>query len=140
MGQSQTELRTRSRDVAFKLIYEREMGGDGGETSITELMELAPMELDMEYIAHAVNGVFDNLSEIDEAIAAKLRGWTIRRLSRVDLSIMRLAVYEMKYMEGIPNAASINEALELSHIYSTEKAAPLINGVLGAIGRDMEAK
>ncbi len=135
MGQSQTELRTRSRDVAFKLIYEREMGGDGGETSITELMEL-----DMEYIAHAVNGVFDNLSEIDEAIAAKLRGWTIRRLSRVDLSIMRLAVYEMKYMEGIPNAASINEALELSHIYSTEKAAPLINGVLGAIGRDMEAK
>ena len=140
MGQSQTELRTRSRDVAFKLIYAREMGGDGGETSITELMELAPMELDMEYIAHAVNGVFDNLSEIDEAIAAKLRGWTIRRLSRVDLSIMRLAVYEMKYMEGIPNAASINEALELSHIYSTEKAAPLINGVLGAIGRDMEAK
>ena len=140
MGQSQTELRTRSRDVAFKLIYEREMGGDGGETSITELMELAPMELDMEYIAHAVNGVFDNLSEIDEAIAAKLRGWTIRRLSRVDLSIMRLAVYEMKYMEGIPNAASINEALELSHIYSTEKAAPLINGVLGAIGRDIEAK
>lgn len=140
MGQSQTELRTRSRDVAFKLIYEREMGGDGGETSITELMELSPMELDMEYIAHAVNGVFDNLSEIDEAIAAKLRGWTIRRLSRVDLSIMRLAVCEMKYMEGIPNAASINEALELSHIYSTEKAAPLINGVLGAIGRDMEAK
>ncbi|MGI6182884.1 MAG: transcription antitermination factor NusB [Candidatus Fimadaptatus sp.] len=140
MGQSQTELRTRSRDVAFKLIYEREMGGDGGETSITELMELSPMELDMEYIAHAVNGVFDNLSEIDEAIAAKLRGWTIRRLSRVDLSIMRLAVCEMKYMDGIPNAASINEALELSHIYSTEKAAPLINGVLGAIGRDMEAK
>lgn len=140
MGQSQTELRTRSRDVAFKLIYEREMGGDGGETSITELMELSPMELDMEYIAHVVNGVFDNLSEIDEAIAAKLRGWTIRRLSRVDLSIMRLAVCEMKYMEGIPNAASINEALELSHIYSTEKAAPLINGVLGAIGRDMEAK
>lgn len=140
MGQSQTELRTRSRDVAFKLIYEREMGGDGGETSITELMELSPMELDMEYIAHAVNGVFDNLSEIDEAIAEKLRGWTIRRLSRVDLSIMRLAVCEMKYMEGIPNAASINEALELSHIYSTEKAAPLINGVLGAIGRDMEAK
>lgn len=140
MGQSQTELRTRSRDVAFKLIYEREMGGDGGETSITELMELSPMELDMEYIAHVVNGVFDNLSEIDEAIAAKLRGWTIRRLSRVDLSIMRLAVCEMKYMDGIPNAASINEALELSHIYSTEKAAPLINGVLGAIGRDMEAK
>ena len=136
MGQSLTALRTQSRDVALKLIYEREMGGDGGETTITELMELDTAKLDMDYISRAVEGVFANLADIDEAIAANLRGWTIQRLSRVDLSIMRLAVYEIKYAQDIPAAASINEALELSHVYSTDKAAPLINGVLGAIGRE----
>ena len=89
-----------------------------------------------DVISRAVEGVFANLADIDEAIAAHLRGWTIQRLSRVDLSIMRLAVYEIKYAQDIPAAASINEALELSHVYSTDKAAPLINGVLGAIGRE----
>lgn len=136
MGQSLTTLRTQSRDVALKLIYERELGGEGGETTITELMELDTGKLDMAYIATVVDGVFAKLEEIDEKIASHLRGWTIKRLARVDLSIMRLAVYEMLYMDDIPAAASINEALEMSHVYSTEKAAPLINGVLGAIGRE----
>lgn len=140
MGQSLTAQRTQSRDVAFKLIYEREMGGEGGETTITELMELNISALDMDYIAKVVSGVFDNLEEIDGAIAARLRGWTIGRLARVDLSIMRLAVYEMMYMDDVPEAASINEALELSHKYSTERAAPLINGVLGTIGRELAHK
>lgn len=138
MGQSLTALRTQSRDVALKLIFERELGGDGGDTTITELMELDKAKLDMDYITKAVDGVYANLTMIDEAIAAHLRGWTIKRLARVDLSIMRLAVYEIMFMTDIPTAASINEALELSHIYSTEKAAPLINGVLGAIGREQD--
>ena len=60
-------------------------------------------------------------------------------MAKVDLSIMRLALFEMKYMADVATATSINEALELSHTYSTEKAAPLINGVLCAIGRELEA-
>lgn len=137
MGQSLTARRTQARDVALKLIYEREMGGEGGNETITGLMELDAAQLDMEYIAGVVNGVYEKLDSVDEAISAHLKGWTIARLARVDLSIMRLAVYEMMYMDGIPAAASINEALELSHTYSTERAAPLINGVLGAIGREL---
>jgi N utilization substance protein B len=138
MGQSLTAQRTQSRDVALKLIFERELGGDGGDTTITELMELDTSKLDMTYISRVVEGVYANLTAIDEAIASHLRGWTIKRLARVDLSIMRLAVYEIMFMDDVPTAASINEALELSHIYSTEKAAPLINGVLGAIGREQD--
>lgn len=137
MGQSLTAQRTQARDVALKLIYERELGGEGGDTTITGLMELDAAQLDMEYIVKVVNGVYDNLTSVDGEIEAHLKGWTIARLARVDLSIMRLAVYEMMYMDGIPAAASINEALELSHIYSTERATPLINGVLGAVGRDL---
>lgn len=139
MGQSLTARRTLSRDTAFKLIYEREMGGDGGLTSITELMELNLNDLDMDYINAAVDGVFAYVEEIDQAISDHLHGWTLKRLAKVDLSIMRLALFEMKYMADVATATSINEALELSHTYSTEKAAPLINGVLGAIGRELEA-
>ena len=139
MGQSLTARRTLSRDTAFKLIYEREIGGDGGLTSITELMELNLNDLDMDYINAAVDGAFAHVEEIDQAISDHLHGWTLKRLAKVDLSIMRLALFEMKYMADVATATSINEALELSHTYSTEKAAPLINGVLGAIGRELEA-
>ena len=94
--------------------------------------------LDMDYINTVVDGVFNNLEDIDQAISEHLRGWTLKRLARVDLSIMRLAVFEMKHMPDILTATSIDEAVELSHTYSTDKSGPLINGVLGNIGRELK--
>ena len=153
MAQSKTELRTKSRDVAFKLIYEREINNQcpiiigegttdegcvGIATTITGLMEMDMSNLDMDYINTVVDGVFNNLEDIDQAISEHLRGWTLKRLARVDLSIMRLAVFEMKHMPDILMATSIDEAVELSHTYSTDKSGPLINGVLGNIGRELK--
>ena len=79
-------------------------------------------------------GVSDNLPQIDADIAANLRGWTLERLSRVDLAILRLGAYELMLGEVTPGVA-INEAVELANQYSTEKAGPFINGVLGSISR-----
>ena len=68
-------------------------------------------------------------------IAKHLIRWTIDRLARVDLAILRLAAYEIFYRDDIPDAVAVNEAVELSHRFSTEEAGPFINGVLGNLLR-----
>jgi len=77
-----------------------------------------------------------HLTELDEEIAKRLKGWKLNRISRASHALLRLAVCEMKYFDGIPMGASINEAVELAKIYADEGAPKFINGVLGAIARD----
>ena len=86
-----------------------------------------------------VSGVKENAADLDAEISACLRGWTIARLSRVDLAILRLAVYEMKYA-SLPAAVSINEAVELTRKYSSETSCSFVKGVLGTISRKLAAK
>ena len=80
-----------------------------------------------------VNGVLAHQDELDAQIESKLApGWTLSRLARPDLVILRLALYELEYTQ-VPNAVAINEALRLAHDFSDEKSYRFINGVLGSI-------
>ena len=81
-------------------------------------------------------GVCENIKEIDEIIVDSLNGWKITRLSKVTASIIRLSVYEMKYLE-LPAAISINEAVELSKQFAEDGAQAYINGVLNAIAKKL---
>ncbi len=126
--------RTMARAHAMQLIYESEMGGEGGEETRLNLLCVEPDESEADYMERMFKGVSDNLARIDADIAANLRGWTLERLSRVDLAILRLGAYELMLGEVTPGVA-INEAVELANQYSTEKAGPFINGVLGSISR-----
>ena len=124
-----------ARAHAMKLIYEWEMGGDGGEDTRIELLGVAPGENECEYMNGMFEGVVNNREEIDRQISDHLRGWTIDRLSRVDLAILRLGAYELMLKETAAGIV-INEAVELANQYSTEKAGAFINGVLGSISRE----
>lgn len=124
-----------ARAHAMKLIYEWEMGGDGGEDTRIELLGVEPGENEIEYMNGMYDGVVNNRDEIDRQISDHLRGWTIDRLSRVDLAILRLGVYELMLKETAAGIV-INEAVELANQYSTEKAGAFINGVLGSISRE----
>lgn len=128
-----------AREAAMQLVFEQLFGGDGEAETLVDLIEYAPSEKDKAYIESVVSGVQAHAEEIDKEIASCLRGWTLARLSRVDLSILRLSVYEMKY-GGIPVPVSINEAVELTRKYSSEESCPFVNGVLGTISRRMAAK
>lgn len=129
--------RKEARACAMKLVYEWEMGGDGGEETRCGLLELTPGEHESDYMEQLFSGVVDNCEQLDEAISAQLKGWTIERLSRVDLAILRVAAYEL--MRGnLPPAVAINAAVELAGQYSTDKAPSFINGVLGSIARASE--
>lgn len=126
--------RTDARAAAMKLAYEWEMGGDGGEYTRTDLLGIQPGETESDYMEALVSGVMEHVNQIDETIARYAKGWKLDRIMRVDLSILRVAIYEICYTE-LPKAVAVNEALELARTYSTPEAISFINGVLGTLVR-----
>lgn len=87
-------------------------------------------EKDSAYINHKCNEIFAKLPELDAAINEVTTGWKTSRMAKVDLSIIRLAVYEIKYEDAIDAKVSINEAVELAKKYGTDDSASFVNGVL----------
>ncbi len=126
--------RSTARAHAMKLVYEWEMGGDGGEDTRFNLLEVSSEEAEYGFMNSVFEGVVANQEKIDALISEFTRGWTLDRLSRVDLAILRVAVYELMSKET-PAAAIISEAVSLAFEYSGEKATPFVNGVLGGISR-----
>lgn len=93
--------------------------------------ELASLrEKDMIYIKDKCKSIFEKIDEIDSAVNEVSSGWKTSRMSKVDLSIIRLAVYEIKYEEEIPFKVSINEAVELAKKYGTDDSPSFVNGIL----------
>ena len=128
--------RKTARAQAMKLIYEWEMGGDGGEDTRLELLEIQPGEMESDFMNQLVEGVQQNADRIDETLTQFVRGWSLDRVTRVDLAILRLAVYELLFNK-MPEGVVINEAVELANQYSTDKAGGFINGVLGNLARSV---
>jgi N utilization substance protein B len=127
--------RTQARAAAMKLVYEWEMGGDGGDDTCRELLEIKPGEDEAEYMQAVFEGVRDNRAALDERIERFAHGWKLDRLSKVDLAILRVAAYELSQGKE-PGGAVIQEAVQLSEKYSTDKASSFVNGVLGAMARE----
>ncbi|HOQ16377.1 MAG TPA: transcription antitermination factor NusB [Defluviitaleaceae bacterium] len=94
-------------------------------------------EEDKKYITEELKAVLSKLETIDELISQHSKKWKIERMSRVDLSILRLAVFEMQYREDIPNSVAINEAVELAKKYSGDQSPSFVNGVLGSIASSL---
>ena len=128
--------RTQEREQAFVLIFEKSFRENDTIENILEDALTAESYTESDYSENAFKGVFENLEVIDNTIKNHLKGWSIDRLSKVALSIMRLAVYEMKFLDEVPVGVSINEAVELCKKYATSDDSNYINGVLGAISRE----
>ena len=126
--------RTSARAAAMKLLYEWEMGGDGGEDTRVGMLELTPGEKETDYMEALYEGVKEHVRELDELIERYAVGWKPERIMRVDMTILRLAIYELKYLQLKP-AVAVNEALELARAYSTPEAVSFVNGVLGSLLR-----
>lgn len=126
--------RHEARELAFVLLFEKSFSED----TIREILESAGEARDVEEDAFALalaEGTEQRLADIDRLITAHSLKWNKERMSRVALSIMRLAVYEMEYEEDIPVSVSINEAVELAKVYGGDEDPSFINGVLGGIAR-----
>jgi N utilization substance protein B len=112
--------------------------------AIDRFAELENAEVEFGDQIDYVHGVFfgtaDRLSEIDGLIADAAQGWTIARLSKVTVSIMRLAIYEMLAVEDVPKRVALNEAVELAKKYDEDSAPAFINGVLNTISHKLPDK
>ena len=126
--------RRSARKNAFYLIFQQEFTNNYEETKeIFFKVNEGFDEEDREFIEKCSDGVFAHKEELDEMINSASKGWSTTRLSKVDLSILQLAVYEIEYMDDIPEKVSVNEAVNLAKKYGAESAAPFVNGVLGSV-------
>ena len=126
--------RKASREIAMKLLYQLEIQKEDKEEQVSTVLEENDLtDKDKEYVLDIVNGVQKNISYIDTTIEKYSKGWKITRIPKVDLSILRLAVFEISFREDIPFNVAINEAVELAKKYSGEEAGAFINGVLGKV-------
>ena len=121
-----------AREQAFIIIFEKQFNSDDIEYIIDSAIESEIYKED-DFSKNEILGVFSNLDIIDNTISENLKNWSINRLSKVSLAILRLAVYEILFVDDIPNSVSINEAVELAKKYGGEDDAKYVNGVLGAI-------
>jgi N utilization substance protein B len=95
---------------------------------------------DIRFSQEIIRGTLDKLEYIDRLLQSNITGWTKERIAKVDLAILRLALYEILFRDDIPESVSINEALELAKKYSTDESSGFINGVLGKIIRGSDIK
>jgi N utilization substance protein B len=124
--------RRAAREIAMKLLYQLEIQkADRSDQIDFVLSDNEVSKSSQEYITDVVDGVTYNKLFLDRMIENYSKGWKLSRLSKVDLSILRLSIYEMKFREDIPFNVSINEAVELAKRFSGEEAGAFINGILG---------
>lgn len=120
------------REEAFQVLFALQSNPDAELETIYHSIPHHDDRTIPAYLTQLVGGVSDHQAELDEQISSLLANdWTIDRLAKPDLIILRLALYEMQYVDEVPTAVAINEALELAKAFSNDKSRKFINGALG---------
>lgn len=126
-----------ARESFMQMLFEMEMQKDYSRDKMDQFLnEHVEESKTPDYFEMVFAAIDGHLTEIDEKLQKASNNWTLERFSKVDLAILRLAVAELFYCEQIPDAVSINEAVELAKKYGTDDSARFINGVLGKVYRN----
>lgn len=136
--------RKTAREVTMKLVFAKMFDGECEETYQEVLdksgIKEAPTEEDICYSQEVLKGIEEHEAEIDALIDEIAIGWRIERMPKVDLSVLRIAIYEMVYRDDIPHGVSINEAVELAKQFGGERSSAYINGMLGTLAKRLEGE
>jgi N utilization substance protein B len=135
--------RTKARKRALDLLFASEVRGRSAVDALDEEISDAATEPDgrpvADYTGQLVRGVTEHLTEIDELLAMYAEGWTLDRMPSVDRNVLRLGVFEVLYVDDVPDAVAVSEALHLVRDLSTDESPSFVNGVLGNIVRNKSA-
>lgn len=131
--------RKEARQETFRLLFETEFRADEQPEAIYALSKEDRDIAEDDYIKKVYFGVCERLNEIDAIIERHSNGWRPSRITAVSKSAMRLCIYEMQYMEDIPMAVSINEAIEIVKTFDDQKMRAFVNGVLNGAKSEIEA-
>ena len=126
--------RKQAREEAFILIFEKEFNDDALADIISLAEEVRDIKAD-KYVKKVFFGVFENIEKIDGIISQNAVGWSINRITKTALAVLRLALFEMEFYDEIPVSVSINEAVELAKKYASKEDASFINGILSTVAK-----
>ncbi|HRX57333.1 MAG TPA: transcription antitermination factor NusB [Eubacteriales bacterium] len=134
--------RTTAREVAMMMEFSRMLGGEDTPANVCEKAAEIGIgtldEADVTYVGQIMSGVSEHREELDELVKKYSVDWAIERIARVDLCILRVAIFEMLYRhEDVPTGAAINEAVELAKRYGGERSYAFINGILGSVAKEL---
>lgn len=131
-------IRTELREHIFKMLFQIEFNDPADMPDhlkyYFEMLDDAA-EKDKKYIQEKYEAVVSHVPEIDELLNENAKGWKTARMNKVDLTILRLAVYEMKWDEDVPDGVAINEAVELAKRFGGESSSSFVNGILGKLSK-----
>lgn len=127
--------RTEAREIAFFIVFEHSFSGESAEEIIVKSGEARDLEVP-EFSRRLADEVIAHKDELDAHVSRLSRGWSIDRISRVSLAILRVAICEMIYEADIPVSVSINEAVNLCKTYAGEDDYAFVNGILGTLSRE----
>lgn len=133
--------RVKSREYLLQLAYQMEITSETALETFNSFMEnedISKDDLDLAYIKSGLLGIEENKERLDSLIESQLVKWKLNRISKVNLSILRISTYEMLFAEDVPGKVSINEAIELCKKYSDNKSVSFINGVLDKVYKNMQ--
>ncbi len=129
--------RRSARDTAFRLFYEYSINGEFNPATMDVMRDCFDKGMNdnaWDYVRRIITVYEQNAATVDELVQEHSNKWSIGHMAKVDLSILRLGVCELRFLEGeIPPNITINECVELAKRYASEKSAKFINGVLGAV-------
>lgn len=127
--------RSKARKRALDVLFASEMRNRSTVDALEDQAEAGTVN---EYTVTLVEGVTEHRTHLDEVISRYAQGWTLDRMPAVDRNVLRMATYEVLYVEDVPNAVAVSEALILVRDLSTDESPAFVNGVLGNIVRDRD--
>lgn len=135
----------RTRENLYIMLFQANFHGKGDlseqiELYLEQLEDADATEKAKTALRKRFGEMYKKFEDIDKIIAEKAKGWEVSRLAKSDLTILRLAVFEILYDEDVPNSVAINEAVELAKKYGTDKSYRFVNGVLASVAKEAEQK
>lgn len=126
-----------SREITLKILFQIDLANANMEEALKYAFENNKFSEEIkEFVLLLVKGVVSNLSEIDKIIINYAKNWSLERITNIDRNILRVAIYEILYLDNVPKNVSINEAIELAKKYGTKSSFSFVNGVLSNIDKD----
>lgn len=125
--------RSKARKRAIDLLFEAEARGIDAVTLVSERLGSPDVPPINDYTVALVEGVTEHRERIDELIAEHAEGWSLQRMPAVDRAVLRLGLYELLYVDDVPDAVAIDEAVELAKTLSTDDSPRFVNGVLARL-------
>ena len=132
--------RKEARELLMQLLYQMELLDDHSEETKDAYLEKNFSEKGhRDYAAQLLDLVLTKKDDVDAKINENSNKWSTSRMPKVDVAILRLAVVELLYMDDIPDAVAINEAVDMAKKYGTDESKAFINGILGKIAKEKDA-